>query len=700
MVVSVDGEGKANALGLMDMVSISYGREDGTSKSLTAPEGERITGLQVVEWLIDELHPHYTDADGQEFKQVLVAFHFGWDTSVIAKDFADDMMLVHKSTGKETGLLCNSNHLDGDDECRRFHRYDNHIIQTVITEGGEGDLLALHEPSGYGLTASPKRRFYAEHRPNGDLFKGVRRLDIHDTGTAFVGGLLRVLAVWQPELTPEQHSAIEWGKQSRKDGFLGGTLQQIEEYSEAECVGHARATRLLLTAIRESAGVIMRPSELFGSGSVAGAAYKFHSVPTRELSQVCTDTVAGLAIDDIARMTYFGGLIETPVLGQIATVVDEADLNSAYPAQAIRLPCMREGHGRWARRRGKTGQGPPQGAVGHVLATWSVSAVSTGPFVVRTREGRVKQPLIGHRVWVTLPEFEAAIEQFPKDVIAHHTVWWVAECGCNNPLDWIADLYAERLTIKAAMALEVPGSDAWQALKCREEAIKLIINSCYGKLAQQRPTLGKYTNLHYAGYITGATRAEVRRESWRREAQGGTVVYTHTDSVLSVGGAPTDGGKALGKWGLEKQSHGFVIVQPGLAVALDGGKAASRGCGVDEFRLATQAWVLINDLRRPPLEWVPMVIERQMMISRRLALARNKPELAGSFQHMPLTVTFNSTKRDMSRAIPMPGNPGAWIIPPAQVVYEDEVATLSDLKDYQSQLTRLINAGTFDNDMR
>lgn len=697
MFVSVDGEGRADEYGIMHMVSISYGREDGTSASLSAPTG-RLTGQEVVRWLIDELHPRYVNEDGDEFKQVPVAFHFMWDTSVIAKDFDTDLMLVHKSTGKESGLLCNSNHLDGDDECKKFHRFDQELCQLVITEGGEGDLLAFDAESELAVASSPKRRFYAEHRPNGDYFDGVRRLDVHDTGSAFVGGLLRVLEVWQPELTDSQSRAIEWGKVARKDGFLGGTIAQIEEYSEAECVGHARVCRLLLNAVIESAGVIMQPRDLYGSGSVAGTAFKFHGVPTREQTEFTHDLAAGIAIDDIARMTYFGGLIETPVLGQIADVVDEADLNSAYPAQAIRLPCMRTDHGHWASKRGRAVSEAPDGAVGHVLCTWVTEAVSTGPFVVRTWDGRVKQPLSAQRVWVTLPEYQAAVGQFGDAIVAHHAVWWVQECECVEPFAWIADLYAERLKIKNAMALVEVGSPEWQAMKCREEAIKLIINSCYGKMAQQRPDLGKYTNLHFASFITGATRAEVRKESWARENQGGTVVYTHTDSVLSIGGDPVDGGKVLGAWGLEKQSHGLVIVQPGLAVSLDGGKGASRGCSLAEFEKATREWVVTADLTQPPNTWPALVIQRQMMLSRRLALARNKPHLAGSFVDMPLKATFNSTKRDVINARPMPGNPNAWIIPPCPIVDDEEAASLGDLKDYQSQLTKRIKAGEFDHD--
>lgn len=698
IVVSVDCEGQESN-GIMYLISASYGREDGTSKSLTAPEGEHLTGPEVLAWYLDELAGTYTDSAGKAWTQITTAFHFGWDTSVISRDFNEaGMVLVHKATAKKRGLLCWTQHLteDGRAECKKIHRDDQRAVREIITEGGEGDLLAYDQESHLAIAASPKRRFYVEHRPHGDRFEENRRLDIHDTGTAFVGSLLRVLEVWQPELTPTQHAAIEWGKKSRTEGFLDGTLAQVEAYSEAECVAHARVVRLLLTTIREAAHIHMDPKALFGSGSVAGAAFKHHRVLKREDTHQGREKFAGVLVDDLARLTYYGGLIETPVLGQLFDLVDELDINSAYPSKAIQLPCMRAGHGHWGHHRGHWDGRAPRDVPGHVLASWDVDTPSTGPFTVRTSRGLVRQPLRGHRTWVTLPEFWAAYDQFGDAVVAHQVVWWVQECECSNPLEWLDGIYSERQKIKAAMKKEEAGSDAWQLLNCHQEALKLIINSCYGKLAQQKHGGGSYTNLHWAAFITGATRAQVRTETWLREAQGGTAVYQHTDSVLSIGGTPEDGGKALGAWGMEHQSTGLVIVQPGLAVALGGGKAASRGCSLGEFRKATEEWAATEDLTQHPLQWTPITIQRSQMISRRTAIARGKPYLAGSFADAPLTVQFGSNKRAIADAVQVPGNPRAWAVPPIEFV--EAVATVQDLKDWDTWLDKRAKEAGFDDD--
>lgn len=692
MIVSVDTEG-VMIDGIMRLISASYGREDGTSKSLSAAPDGWLTAQQIILWYIDELACHYTDSAAQEWIQTTVAFHFGFDSDVMNRDFVDDLTLVHKSTARKRGLLCWTKHEEREDPCYKFHRDDQWVAQQLLTEGGEGDVLVFHDPSKLAVASSPKRRFYAEHRPNGDRFEGNRRLDIHDTGTAFVGGLLRVLAVWQPTLSPEQHAAIEWGKQSRYNGFLDGRMAQIEEYSEAECVAHARVCRLLLDTIRDAANIRMEPDALFGSGSIAGAAFKFHRVLKRDQTHEGKEKFGGILVDDLARLTYYGGLIETPVLGALDQLVDEVDINSAYPSQAIKLPCMRAGHGHWTSEKGWSGAAGRED-VGHVRASWMVDTPSTPPFTVRTSKGFVRQPLVGDKTWVTLPEFWAAIDQFGDDVVAHETVWWVQECECENPLAWLAGIYARRQEVKQEMKKCVEGTDEWQALNCRQEALKLIINSCYGKLAQQRHGGGSYTNLHWASFITGATRAAVRTETWLREKQGGTVVYQHTDSVLSIDGVPVDGGKALGAWGMEHQSDGLVIVQPGLAVSLVQGKAASRGCSAGAFREAVDAWVTTTDLTQHPLEWPPITIKREQMISRRTALARGKPWQAGSFVPADLTVSFGSAKRDMINAEQLADNPRAWRCPPVQFV--PDPATVNDLKNWLTALDKRVQAGEFD----
>jgi hypothetical protein len=697
IVVSVDSEGVKNFYGGMDLFTLSYGREDGTSDSILTRDAKA-----ALLWLM-ELAGTY-----DEMRQSFHSFYFNYDIAILSRPFdPTQMFLIHKSGARNTNLLCDHHtmHKPGERHtlrsmpCNKIHRKDIDYIAYIITNGGEGDLIAYDPDTHLAIAATPKRRFYVEYRPSGDRYEGHKILDIHDHGSAFVGGLEKVIDTWQPDISNDERAIIKWGKAARKiDGMLEANPAKTMKYSEAECVADARCVRLLINTVRAATGIVIRPSKLYGSGSIAGNAFKYHGMITREEMHTWEGENFDL-IQGLAEWTYFGGLIETPVIGLVDATVDSEDINSAYPSHAIELPCMRQGHGHW--NHGKVRQIASGSVLGYVQANWNVKTPSTPPFVVHTMKKEVRQPLTGSLIWVTLPEYRAAMEQFGNKIIGTDAYWWEQECDCENPLAWMSKLYDTRNDIKAQMKTVEYGSDEWQLLNVQQEAIKLVLNSCYGKLAQMRPTPGKYTNLHYAAYITGATRGQLRIRTWRKESMGGTVVYQHTDSVKFINAPLEDQGKGLGKWGGENPKDGLIILQPGLAAPLhptdkEGNKTkgASRGCGADDFYSAAREWVKTQDLTIHPTKWKPLVIPITRMTSRRMALHRGKPETAGNFTDGELRVKPSEFKRNLKRATPMPGQPLAWIVPPIQRV--DNPASLEDLRRHREEMQRRIESGEFD----
>ena len=178
------------------------------------------------------------------------------------------------------------------------------------------------------------------------------------------------------------------------------------------------APRALLNTIGEATGIVIHPSKLFGSGSLASSTFDYHKVPT--LGRITKSKYDWIA----PSMTYFGGLIQTPIVGLVNGTVDEEDLNSAYPSVMIHLPCMRKDHGHWESKPSPNGKtknftrlGINNYTVGHVNVSWKIPpkiAGSTPPFMVRDKFGSVYQPLTGHNVWVTIPEFLAGIKRFNR----------------------------------------------------------------------------------------------------------------------------------------------------------------------------------------------------------------------------------------------------------------------------------------------
>jgi hypothetical protein len=701
MFVSVDSETKwSPEEGRQRLETLSYGREDGTSASFYGHDS-RAAYL----WLIGELSGVYTDSAGKLWKQAIKGFHFGHDHAVLCNDInPSDLMLIRKVQHRIETSLCGADHSlggtceydtrvseEGEATSGALHRYDPIDNEAVITDGMLGDLLSWHRPTGLGIAGSAGQGLYLEHRPHGDRYEEWKRLVIRDTGRSFHGGLESVIDQWNPDLSRAQRECIAWGKRRREVGFSGASIADIAAYSEAECVAHARVCRKLIDAIGSAAHVRIRPGQLAGSGSIAAAVLRHYGVAKH--SETHTDTEA----DVLARMTYYGGLIEAPVVGFLDEPVDGADINSAYPSKMISMPCMRAGHGSWKVSRGAV----PDSRIGHALVTWDVSRseTSTPPFTVRRRSGAVTQPLVGRRTWVSLAELQAALPWFSSSIVVHRVMHWVPSCDCSEPLFFLSELYDRRLEIKDSMRSMEPGSVEWGEASCHERAIKLIINSIYGKLAQMRYGVGPYTNLHYASYITGATRGQVRARSWEVERAGGTVVYQHTDSVLTVGVPVEDQGSALGDWGREKPAVGFLVIQPGLAISLFSNvKVASRGVRVRDFTLAAWNWYQSADLTQHPDTWPLLVTEQQVMITRRQAIARGKPRLAGSFEPKRTESQVTSAKRDYKRAFPVPGNPCAWSVPPVEYVWDQ--ATVDDLREHRSALDRRRRAGEFDEELK
>jgi DNA polymerase family B len=720
IIVHVDLEGRPNpdktvmvngeSYPQMCMVSASYGREDGTSGSIWTSDAR-----EALHWMIDEL-----SGDHEGRKQVIQGFHFTWDSSILSRDFdAADLQLVHKAQARTLTPLCGRTWHDPGDECARMHRYDPKDVELVITEGGETDLIAWDQKSQLALAITPKRRMYIEQRPDGDRYDAWKRVDIHDVGQAFTGGLERNIDMWDPPISKEMREAIAWGKRQRKSGFLDGTPDKIMEYSESECVAAAMMTRQLIDKIAETTGVEIKPHKLYGSGSIAAAVFTSHNVPTRLSTHCGPEKVAGIPINLVSRLTYFGGLIDTPVVGRVRGIVNQEDINSAYPSAMVHLPCMRSGHGHWVKHHGHLDNRhlPPAHVVGHVRVSWDLSRskTSTPPFNVRTKFMTVLMPLSGPEVWVPMAQYRIALARFPRDISCHDATWWVQDCDCPPPFAWMAALYDKRQVIKARMKKLVKGSHEWQELNVQQEAIKLVLNSCYGKLAQTRPTAGLFTNLHYASHITGETRAKVITETWRLEDSGAQILYQHTDADLWKDGTRLPDTKELGGWGQDPSSEDQLIIQAGLSFSLASdlgiipldeidpekyqGKSATRGCDPEKFYIAARDWLSKTDLTRPPAEWPDLVITQQRMISRRQAAHRGKLEQSGCFLPYNPPLALVGPKRDFEHARPMPGQPEAWIIPPPRAVPDFLIATLSDLADYQTQLARRMAEGEFDDDL-
>jgi hypothetical protein len=103
-----------------------------------------------------------------------------------------------------------------------------------------------------------------------------------------------------------------------------------------------------------------------------------------------------------------------------------------------------------------------------------------------------------------------------------------------------------------------------------EKALKLIMNSLYGKMAQSIGSVGelpKSSNPFYAGVITSATRAVLLQAALKNPQN---IVFLATDAIMSVGpleGLETTREKKLGAWEFAQEldvQEGAVFLHPGI----------------------------------------------------------------------------------------------------------------------------------------
>lgn len=298
-----------------------------------------------------------------------------------------------------------------------------------------------------------------------------------------------------------------------------------------------------------------------GPGAIAAA-----MLDRFQFRQRITATAPDAAHDAYAH-AYYGGRIECLQYGHTARTIHHYDVNSAYPAAMRSLPCRADGCGQWDRVVMPM-VGGQVGVTPHTFAVWRVrwdfrdTPRVLYPFPWRSANGGVYFPPRGEG-WVWTPELLAAQASGLLGGTFVLECWrWRSTCQHGQlPCAWINDQYAERQRAK------VRGDGA-------EHALKLGLNSTYGKLAQRvgavfDPYTGAwrippYHDLAGAGWITSTVRAQLYRAATQAPDR---VLMLATDGIYSLAPlvlpvSPANE-KTLGDW--DYQTHpGATIVQSGV----------------------------------------------------------------------------------------------------------------------------------------
>lgn len=361
---------------------------------------------------------------------------------------------------------------------------------------------------GYKITYIPRKIF--KLACNGRYFHSA------DSWGFFQATFEKALEDWGIEV-PE---IITRGKAARQD-FSTWNDADIIAYNDAEldCMSE------IMERLRDSITPLKIPVRSWhGPGALAGswlskqkARYYKGEIPKE--------------LNDAAVRAYFGGRIDVQGYGFVDPVY-HYDIVSAYPSAIRFLPDLSSLEWRYVE-----GNAPLLAGISVSQIRWKIPDTKWGAFPWRNHSGSIRWPLAGTG-WYWHREIEAAIERFGPECVEYLATWYTEGELVYPFKEAVEEAFSYRRELKA------------QGLSSHI-AVKLILNSLYGKFAQ---TVGKaqYYSPVWAGLITSYTRSELQR------AISEEVVCVMTDSIWTKSPLSVDTSNDLGGW--EEQSEGKLIL--------------------------------------------------------------------------------------------------------------------------------------------
>lgn len=395
--------------------------------------------------------------------------------------------------------------------------------------------------------------YFIEYRPR-KMFRLVnratnKRITIWDAypwcQSSFVKALESYLGKDYPDL-----DFIKMMK-DRRSSFSREERAEVERYTTLELKALVELCRALIERLY-GAGIYVRRWD--GPGAAAAALLRERGVK-RYKAETPRD------VRYAAAVAYSGGRIELLKYGNYERPVYHYDIRSAYPAAMCHLPIL--AGAKWAHY--EQGERAPVKRWGLYRVRWSLNATADFypfyPFCFRNDDGSIYYPPEGES-WAWGPEvlaYQRHADKLPDLRVEILEAYVLEQWRQASPLDWVRELYELRRQWKAE------GNAA-------EWALKLGINSLYGKLAQ---TVGWNANrkppfyqLEWAGLITSYTRAYLFDMAMQNPH---AIIMFATDGIYATEPLEMDVGDGLGQW--EESIHaGITTVQAGVYFVTDDGE--------------------------------------------------------------------------------------------------------------------------------
>lgn len=311
---------------------------------------------------------------------------------------------------------------------------------------------------------------------------------IYDVFSFFVCSFVKALEKFDTAPTETLQLIIE-GKKKR--GTF--TYDEIDDFVLPYCVAECEQLIRLMNHFRDlTYGVGFKIRHWHGPGAIASFVLRSYGVkhamkpPSEEVRLA-------------SQYAYAAGRFELMKVGHTGELWS-VDINSAYPYAISQLPNLQMGHWRYVenpKKIARFGIYRVKGGPGFR----SVGTTKPAPLWHRDHAGRISFPwqIDG---WYWSPEAALVISAPYYDVSEG---WeFVPDPGCTRPFEFVEGMYIKR--------------QEWKTAKNPAEyALKLAMNSLYGKMAQRVGWDQKnmkpppWHQLEWAGWVTSFCRASIYR---------------------------------------------------------------------------------------------------------------------------------------------------------------------------------------------
>jgi hypothetical protein len=429
----------------------------------------------------------------------------------------------------------------------------NYDVNQILKDVDEDTLWRLHDTNvaqigTYWIKWLPRKSLYIKHS------RTQRSMILYDVFGYFQMSFLKVCEKYLGKDDPRLKT-IKAGKDARELFEWTELNDFIIPYCDTELAMLVSIMDVVRTDFHE---VGIDPGEWYGPGAVANKVFNKHSIP------ISRDVPSEVL--DAAQFAYAGGRFEPFSLGRHPGTVWEYDIHSAYPEAITQLPNLCSGHWEFVK------DFEP-----HSFGVWAVdyrAGDGTGdkdnrpqPLFCRSENGSISYPTeVQGYYWG--PEASLVPDSVSEG-------WVFRPDADTRPFAFVEGMYDQR------RLLQEQGNSL-------ERALKLILNSLYGKLAQ---TIGakddgppRWHQLEYAGFITSYTRAKIYRAI---QLNPDAIIATETDAVFSKEPLDLPMSGALGDWE-ETIFDEICYLQSGFYYALAEGRIVSKYRGMDKDRKTEQ----------------------------------------------------------------------------------------------------------------